>query len=54
MVKLLIQGIMKQAAVHLFRIVVTGKILLQGKNDGPVICLQFDVLFPGLPERHLW
>jgi len=27
---------------------------LQGENGGPVIFLQFDALFPGLPERRLW
>ena len=31
-----------------------GEKLLQGENDGPVIFLQFDALFPGLPERRLW
>ena len=41
------------AAVHLFRIVVMSEKLLQGKNDGPVIFLQLDSLFPGLPQRSL-
>ena len=31
-----------------------GEKLLQDENDGPVIFLQFDALFPGLPERRLW
>ena len=31
-----------------------GEKLLQGENGGPVIFLQLDALFPGLPERRLW
>lgn len=50
-VKLLVQGIMQQRFTR--RVVVMGEKLLHSGNDGLVIFLQIDTLFPDIRERCL-